>query len=57
MNAVIAFLKPLLFSFLNSKAVKDLVVQLLEKYAKTTDNQVDDALVDIVREKLYTPQA
>lgn len=55
MNALIAFLKPILFSFLTSRAVKDLVVQLLEKYAKTTDNQIDDSIVSIVKEKLYTP--
>lgn len=56
MGAVIAIVKPLLFSFLTSKSVKDLVVQLLEKYVHTTDNRVDDALVEIVKEKLYTPQ-
>lgn len=56
MNAVIAVVKPLLFSFLTSKAVKDLVIQLLEKYVNTTDNRVDDALVEIVKQKLYTPQ-
>lgn len=56
MNAVLALVKPLLFSFLTSKAVKDLVVQLLEGYVHTTDNKVDDALVEIVKEKLYTPQ-
>lgn len=56
MNALIALVKPILFSFLTSKAVKDLVVQLLEKYAKTTDNQIDDALVAIVKERIYTPQ-
>lgn len=56
MNAVLAVVKPFLFSFLTSKAVKDLVVQLLERYVNTTDNRVDDALVEIVKERLYTPQ-
>ena len=56
MNALILIVKPLLFSFLTSKAVKDLVVQLLEGYAKTTDNQIDDVLVKIVEEKLFTAQ-
>jgi hypothetical protein len=56
MNALVALVKPILFSFLTSKAVKDLVVELLEKYVRTTDNQIDDALVMIVKEKLYTHQ-
>lgn len=56
MTAVITLIKPILLSFLTSKAVKDLVVQLLEGYVKTTDNQIDDALVLIVKEKLYTVQ-
>jgi hypothetical protein len=56
MEALIAIVKPILFSFLTSSAVKELVIQLLEKYVSTTDNRVDDALVEIVREKLFTPQ-
>lgn len=56
MDALIALVKPILFAFLTSKAVKDLVVQLLEKYVSTTDNQIDNALVAIVKEKLYTAQ-
>lgn len=56
MNAVLAVVKPLLFSFLTSKAVKDLVIELLQKYVSTTDNRVDDALVEIVKQKIYTPQ-
>ena len=56
MNALILIVKPLLFSFLTSKAVKDLVIQLLEGYVKTTDNQIDDVLVKIVEEKLFTAQ-
>lgn len=56
MNAVIAIVKPVLLSFLASKAVKDLVVELLQKYVATTDNRIDDALVEIVKSKLYTPQ-
>lgn len=56
MSAVVALIKPVLFSFLASKAVKDLVVELLRKYAKTTDNQIDDTLVEVVAQKLYTHQ-
>ena len=56
MEALLLFVRPLLLSFLTSKAVKDLVVQLLEAYVKTTDNQIDDVLVKIVEEKLFTAQ-
>jgi hypothetical protein len=56
MSALILLVRPILFSFLNSKAVKDLVIQLLEGYVKTTDNQIDDVLVKIVEEKLFSPQ-
>lgn len=56
MNALVAVVKPVLFSFLASKAVKDLVVELLERYVKTTDNQIDDAVVAMVRERIYKAQ-
>lgn len=56
MPALVALVKPVLFTFLTSKAVKDLVVELLRKYVKTTDNQIDDTLVEIVAQKLYTHQ-
>jgi len=56
MTTLVSIFKPVLFSFLASKAVKDLVVELLEKYVKTTDNQIDDAVVSIVRERIYKAQ-
>lgn len=56
MQAFILIVKPILFSFLTSTAVKDLVVELLTKYVKTTDNQIDDTLVEVVKSKLFTPQ-
>ena len=49
---MIALIKPILFKFLGSKAVKELVVKLLEAYAKTTDNTVDDKLVELVKKNL-----
>lgn len=38
--------------FWNSKEVKELVVHLLEKYSKSTDNDVDDLIVKMVRDAL-----
>lgn len=52
MSAVVAALKPILLAFLKSRAVKQLVVDLLHAYAGTTDNKIDDALVGIVRDAL-----
>lgn len=56
MSAIINLVKPVLFSFLTSKAVKDLVIDLLKKYVKTTDNQIDDTVVLLVEQKLYSAQ-
>lgn len=47
-----ALLRPILFSFLQSTAVKTLVVDLLEALAKRTDNQLDDQAVELIRTKL-----
>lgn len=49
---MIALIRPILFSFLQSSAVKKLVVDLLEALAKRTDNQLDDQAVEIIRTKL-----
>ena len=49
---MIALIKPILFKFLGSKAVKELVVNLLEAYNKTTDNTVDDKLTALVKKNL-----
>ena len=45
--------KPILFRFLQSKGVKTLVVELLEAYCKTTDNTVDDRVVEFVKQNLF----
>ena len=49
---MIALIKPILFKFLGSKAVKQLVVNLLEAYSNTTDNTVDDKLTALVKKNL-----
>ena len=53
---MIAVLKPIIFAFLQSNSVKNLVVELLEAYAKTTDNTIDDAAVKMVKDALL-PEA
>ena len=49
---MITVIKPIIFAFLKTDAVKELVVKLLEAYAKNTDNTVDDKLVELVRKNL-----
>jgi hypothetical protein len=38
---------------MQSKGVKNLIVELLEAYCKTTDNTIDDKVVDFVRMNLF----
>ena len=49
---MIKILRPIIFAFLASDAVKTLVIDLLEAYAAETDNTVDDAAVAMVRKGL-----
>lgn len=56
MGAVVAVVKPLLMQLATSPAVKNLVISLLEKYVKSTDNSVDDVLFATVKEALFKPQ-
>ena len=57
MGAVVAVVKPLLMQLAASPSVKNLVISLLEKYVKSTDNSVDDVLFASVKEALFKPQA
>lgn len=52
-NPMVFLVRPILFSFLRSKAVKKLIVDLLRAYAKTTDNTVDDQVVVFVEKNLF----
>lgn len=49
---MITILRPLLFSFVQSTAVKKLIIDMLEALAKRTDNTLDDQAVAIIRDKL-----
>ena len=42
---MITLIKPILFTFFNSNAVKRLIIDLLQKLAKETDNDLDDTAV------------
>ena len=47
-------IKPILFAFLKSDSVEQLVVDLLDAYVKRTDNKLDDKALEIVKEKLFS---
>ena len=42
---MITLIKPILFAFLKSDAVKKLIIDLLDALAKETDNDLDDTAV------------
>jgi hypothetical protein len=42
---MITLVKPILFAFFKSNAVKKLIIDLLEKLVKETDNDLDDTAV------------
>ena len=50
---MIKIIRPIIFAFLTSNAVKQLVVDLLAAYAKETDNSIDDAAVELIRTNLF----
>jgi len=50
---MIFLIRPILLRFLQSESVKKLVVELLEAYCKTTDNSIDDKVVDFVKQNLF----
>ena len=50
---MIALIRPVLFSFLQSEKVKRLIVDLLRKLAEQSDNTVDDAAVTFIENGLF----
>ena len=50
---MITLIKPIIFAFLTSDAVKNLVIELLEAYAKRSDNKIDDYAVNLIRQELF----
>jgi hypothetical protein len=52
LGQLVEIVKPLLLAAMNSCHTKRLVVELLERYVKTTDNDIDDLLANAVRTAL-----
>jgi hypothetical protein len=51
-NVLVKFGETLVEMFWKSCEVKKFVVHLLEKYSKSTDNDIDDMVVNLVRTRL-----
>lgn len=56
MGAVVAVVKPILLKIATHPEVKKLVITLLEKYVKTTDNSIDDAILETVKIAIFKPE-
>lgn len=52
LGQLVEIVKPLLLAAMNSCHTKRLVVELLERYVQTTDNDIDDLLAGSVRTAL-----
>ena len=50
---MIRIIKPILKFFVKSNAVKSLVISLLEDYSTSTETNIDDEIVKLVKEKLW----
>ena len=57
MGAVVGIVKPILLQLASHPAVKNLVIELLEKYVKSTDNSIDDMILITVKELIFKPQS
>jgi uncharacterized membrane-anchored protein len=53
---MIFLIKPILFRFMKSDAVKKLVVDLMRAYVSQTENTVDDSVADFVERNLFPTQ-
>mgnify|MGYP001246275036 FL=1 len=55
MTLIFLLLKPILLIMVKKvfkKQMKEFAVQMMEEYAKTTDNDIDDALVSKIRKSM-----
>jgi hypothetical protein len=52
MSILISIVRPILVKTMNSCQVKKLVCDLIDKYAGTTDNDVDNFIANMVRNAL-----
>ena len=56
MDFIVTIVKPILIKIATHPSVKNLVIELLEKYVNTTDNSIDNEILKVVKELLFKPQ-
>lgn len=56
LGAVVAIVKPVLMKIATHPSVKNLVLDLLQKYVDSTDNSIDDAVLATVKDLINKPQ-
>lgn len=49
MGVLVEVVKPIIFAAMNSCNTKRLVVELLQRYVNTTDNDVDNVIAESVK--------
>ena len=52
-KSMIRILKPILLTFWKTNAVKKLILDLLKALVKSTDNTIDDKIVEMIETKLW----
>ena len=50
---MIVLIKPILFAFIKSTAVKQLIIDLLEGLVSSTENTLDDQAVVMIKKALF----
>jgi len=50
---MLAIIRPILFTFLRSKAIRQLALDLVRACVQKTDNDVDDRLCDMLEQALF----
>jgi len=53
---MVLLLKPILFGFIKSKAVKQLLLDCLVKVSEQTDNELDDVACTYLKNLLFPPE-
>jgi hypothetical protein len=56
MSMFVSTIKPFILKIATHPSVKNLVIDLLYKYVKTTDNSIDDVIVTTIKELMFKPQ-
>lgn len=49
---ILSLAEKLIYHFWNTSEVKVFIVKMLRKYARETDNEVDDIIVSVIESKL-----